>query len=113
EIRVHSDRRPELPGVPFVWRPWSPQTEVEELSHFDIGLMPMPDNSWSRGKCAFKALLCMAMGIPTVCSPVGMNCQVIQHGINGFLASTPEEWLESLQALIHDPALRQRLGAAG
>src|SRR5690606_5509644 len=71
------------------------------------------DDSWAKGKCAMKALLYMAMGIPAVCSAVGTNCEVIQHGENGLLAVTPENWLEHLGALIRDPALRQRLGAAG
>lgn len=113
ELRVHSDREPRLTGVPFVWRPWSAQTEVEELSQFDIGLMPMPDNPWARGKCAMKALLYMALGIPVVCSAVGVNCEVIQHGINGLLARTRHDWLHHLQSLIGDPVLRERLGAAG
>jgi glycosyltransferase involved in cell wall biosynthesis len=113
ELRVHSDRPPVLPGVPFVWRPWSPETEVEELSRFDIGIMPMPDTPWARGKCAMKALLYMALGIPTVCSAVGTNCEVIRHEENGFLATTTEEWLTHLGALIADPGLRTRLGQAG
>jgi hypothetical protein len=64
ELRVHSDREPRLPNIPFIWRPWSAETELEELSQFDIGIMPMPDDEWTRGKCSMKALLYMAMGIP-------------------------------------------------
>src|SRR5439155_8350872 len=113
EFRVHSDRPPELPGVPFVWRPWSPQTEVEELAAFDVGIMPMPDNLWARGKCAMKALLYMAMGTPAVCSAVGANCEVIRHGENGLLARTHVDWSACLGALIDDAKLRATLGAAG
>lgn len=113
EIRVISDRKPTLPEVPFVWRPWSAETEVEELRHFDIGIMPMPDDQWARGKCALKALQYMAMGVPTVCSAVGTNREVIQHGENGLLATTPEDWLGHLQALIEHAQLRERLGSAG
>jgi glycosyltransferase involved in cell wall biosynthesis len=113
EIRVQSNRRPELQGVPFVWRPWSPETEIEELSHFDIGIKPMPDDAWSRGKCPMKEIQYMSMGIPTVCSAVGASRELIQHGGNGLLASNRKEWLDSLETLIDDPKLRQDLGAAG
>lgn len=113
ELRVISNRKPELPGIPHIWRPWAPETEIEEISRFDIGIMPMPDDKWSRGKCALKALQCMAAGTPVVCSAVGANCEVIQHGENGLLANTPEEWITHLKALVADPNLRARLGAAG
>ena len=113
EFRVHSDRKPELPGVPFVWRPWSSETEVEEISAFDIGIMPMPDDDWARGKCAMKALLYMAMGIPAICSAVGANREVIVHGENGLLATTDAEWIDNLQTLIARPELREKLGQAG
>lgn len=112
EFRIVSDRQPVLPGVEHVWRPWSAQTEAEELSHFDVGIMPIPDDEWARGKCAMKALLYMSMGVPTICSAVGANCEVIRHGQNGFLATTPDEWLSNLQKLVDDPALRARLGQA-
>lgn len=113
EIHVISDRKPELPGVPVVWHRWSPETEISDLARFDIGIMPMPDDQWSRGKCSMKALLYMAMGIPTICSAVGMNREVIQHGENGLLASTNQEWITCLTDLIDNAALRQRLGAVG
>src|SRR5262249_34791093 len=68
ELRVHSDREPELPGVPYHWRRWSAETEAAEIAAFDIGLMPMPNEDWARGKCAMKALLYQACGVPAVCS---------------------------------------------
>ncbi len=113
ELRIVSDREPVLPGISFEWRPWSAATEVEELSKFDIGIMPMPDDAWARGKCSMKALLYMSVGVATVCSAVGTNCEVIRHGENGFLASTAADWIDHLEALIDDPALRNGLGAAG
>lgn len=113
QLRVHSDREPILPGVRFIWRPWSASTEKEEISSFDIGIMPMPNDPWSRGKCAMKALLYMAMGIPTVCSPVGTNCEVIRHGENGLLAKTPDEWITSLTNLAKNADFRSRIGNAG
>lgn len=113
ELRIHSDRRPDLPGVPYVWRPWAAETEAEEISQFDIGLMPMPEVEWAKGKCAMKALLYMALGVPAVCSAIGANCEVIQHDENGLLVKTEEEWLTNIGRLVTDAALRQRLGMAG
>jgi glycosyltransferase involved in cell wall biosynthesis len=113
DLIVHSDREPDLPGIPHEWRRWSPETEAEELGRFDIGIMPMPDNEWARGKSAMKALLYMAMGIPAVCSAVGTNNEVIVHGENGLLARTPADWLTAVRALIESPDLRRRLGDAG
>ena len=113
ELRVISDREPRLPGVSCVWQPWSAHAETEQLSHFDIGIMPMPDDEWALGKCAAKALQYMAMGIPAVCSAVGANREVIQHGENGLLASTDKEWITNLEALVDSPTLRQSLGAKG
>lgn len=113
ELRVVSDREPVLPGIPFVWRRWSAETEIQDLGEFDIGIMPMPDDQWARGKCAMKALLYMSMGVPAICSEVGTNREVIEHGRNGFLAATPLDWFAQLDALIRDPDRRLRLGAAG
>ncbi len=75
--------------------------------------MPLPDNPWSRGKCGLKALQYMALGIPTVCSDVGVNADIIRDGDNGFLAATEEEWVEKLRRLLRSAQLRQQLGRAG
>lgn len=113
ELHVHSDREPSLPNTPFVWHRWSPETEVEEISKFDIGLMPMPDEIWSQGKCAMKALLYMSLGIPAVCSDLGANRDVIRHGENGLLCTSYKEWTEAINSLAADAELRARLGDAG
>jgi len=113
EFRVISDREPVLPGIQYDWRPWSPETEVQNLSDLDIGIMPIPDDEWARGKCALKALQYMAMGVPTICSPVGTNSEVIQHGENGLLAASPEDWISCFEMLVDDSSLRQRLGRMG
>lgn len=110
EIHVHSDRSPDLPEIPFVWHKWSPENEVEVISNFDIGIMPMPDDEWSQGKCSMKALLYMSLGVPTVCSDIGMNREVINHGENGFLAKTSEEWLALIKTLVEDESLRKNMG---
>ena len=113
ELRVLSTREPILPGVPHTWRPWSPATEAEEVAAFDIGIMPMPDEEWARGKCALKALQYMAAALPTVASGIGANREVIEHGRDGLLASTDQEWLECITTLVDDPGLRRRIGLAG
>jgi glycosyltransferase involved in cell wall biosynthesis len=89
---------------------WDSQAEVHDLSRFDIGVMPLPYDEWSEGKCGCKLLQYMAMGIPAVASPVGVNQQIVQHGHTGLLARTLEDWVHTLSELILDPALRQQLG---
>jgi glycosyltransferase involved in cell wall biosynthesis len=91
---------------------WTLETESEQVSRFDIGIMPLHDDFFSRGKCSFKAIYCMAHGVPVVISPVGMNAELVEHGVNGFLASDAGEWTAALSALIDDVALRSRMGAA-
>ena len=93
--------------------PWRSETEVQDLGPFDIGIMPLPDDEWARGKCGAKGLQYMALNIPTVMSPVGVNTEIITHGQNGMLASTQQEWIDVLSQLIDSVELRQRLGAAG
>ncbi|MGI8733559.1 MAG: glycosyltransferase family 4 protein [Pyrinomonadaceae bacterium] len=102
-----------IDGVDVEALPWRSATEVSDLRQIDIGIMPLPDEAWSRGKCGLKALQYMALGIPTVCSPVGVNSEIIQDSVNGFLAATEDEWVTKLSQLLHDAKLRARLGAAG
>lgn len=92
---------------------WRAKTEVDDLQPIDIGIMPLPDDKWSRGKCGAKALQFMGLGIPTVASPVGVNTDIIQDGENGFLANTEDEWVDKLTRLLREPELRHRLGQAG
>jgi len=93
--------------------PWRADTELEDLSAIDIGVMPLPDDRWSKGKCGLKALQFMALGIPTVCSPVGVNTDIIQDDENGLIAGTEDEWVDKLSRLLREAELRQRLGQAG
>jgi glycosyltransferase involved in cell wall biosynthesis len=91
---------------------WRPETEVQDLAEFDVGLMPLPDDAWSRGKCGLKGLQYMALGIPPVMSPVGVNTKIVNDDENGLLAGTPEEWLGKLSILVESADLRARLGRA-
>ncbi|MCX7696279.1 MAG: glycosyltransferase family 4 protein [Bacteroidales bacterium] len=93
--------------------PWRKETEIIDLHQLDIGIMPLPDNEWTRGKCGLKLLQYMALGLPVVASPVGVNTDIVDHGKNGFFASTPEEWKKYLSILIEDPILRRRFGQEG
>ncbi|MBV6645162.1 MAG: glycosyltransferase family 4 protein [Cyclobacteriaceae bacterium] len=93
--------------------PWKKETEINELSELDIGLMPLPDDEWSQGKCGLKGLQYMALEIPTIMSPVGVNTEIIQDGQNGFLARTKEEWVEKISLLIESAEHRRKLGQAG
>lgn len=113
EVHVVSAHPPELRGVHVTWKRWAAEREVEDLAEFDIGIMPLPDDEWARGKSAFKAIQCMGMGVPVVCSAVGPSLALIRHGENGFLASAPSDWEEILGMLITNGSLRERVGAAG
>jgi glycosyltransferase involved in cell wall biosynthesis len=100
-------------GVPTRNLQWSLDREVELFNQCDIGVYPLPDDDWARGKCGFKAIQFMSCGVPVVASAVGVNREIVQDGVNGFLASTPGEWRQKLSALMGDGELRRRMGAAG
>lgn len=92
---------------------WNIETEFEELLEFDIGIMPLPDDKWSKGKCGFKGLQCMSLKIPVVMSAVGVNFEIIQNGENGFLADTENDWINYLSELIENKKLREQIGQQG
>jgi glycosyltransferase involved in cell wall biosynthesis len=94
-------------------QPWSEQTEAADLAASDIGLAPLPDNPFTRGKCGFKILQYQAAGLPVVASPVGVNAQYVRDGVTGFLTQDAAQWVDRLRALIEDPELRAALGRAG
>ena len=92
---------------------WTEKDEVADIQSFDIGLMPLMDDPWSHGKCGLKILQCLAVGVPVVCSPAGINREIVEDGVHGFWANTEEEWIEKLKTLINDPDLRKRMGMEG
>jgi glycosyltransferase involved in cell wall biosynthesis len=102
-----------IEGLRVESTPWLLETEVEKLSRFHVGLMPLPDDPWTRGKGGYKLLQYMSMGLPVVSSPVGINCRLVDHGQNGFLAADHREWLEYLGKLIENPQLQLEMGARG
>ena len=113
-VKVICNRPPEQPiaGARTDFVPWSAATEARAVGESHVGIMPLPDDEFTRGKCGLKALQCMATGRPVVISPVGMNVELIRHGRNGFLAATPREFVEALSDLADSPDLRRRLGQA-
>jgi hypothetical protein len=92
---------------------WSEAGEVAELQAMDVGIMPLLDQPFQRGKCGYKLIQYMACGLPTLASPVGVNSEILADGSSGFLAASPTEWADRLGALLDDPALRARMGAEG
>ena len=99
--------------IPCQLIPWKQETEIQELNRFDVGIMPLPDTPWERGKCGFKLIQYMACGLPIIASPVGMNKEIVDHGINGFLAENITEWIKYIELLKDDSELRGRMGKAG
>lgn len=112
-ITVIGDNQYRNEKLGITGKAWSLSNEIDDLLTFDIGIMPLPDDEWSKGKCGLKGLQYMALEIPTLMSPVGVNKEIIQHGKNGFLCSTTEEWIKYLDGLINEPELRKRIGVQG
>lgn len=103
EFLVISNKNPELPLKNWRYIDWDAKTEIPDLAQFDIGVMPLTDDQWSRGKCGFKALQYMALGIPALVSPVPPNDLIVDHGINGFYCRSEEEWYDCLKNLLGNP----------
>lgn len=99
--------------IPTLVVPWNAATEASELASAHIGIAPMRDDDWSRGKCALKVLQYMAAGLPVVSSNVGVNAEAVMPGKTGYLASTVEEWSQAIQRLAKDKELQHTMGAAG
>jgi glycosyltransferase involved in cell wall biosynthesis len=113
KMRIVCDRFVDLDGIPLDKKPWRLEEEVSDLQSFDIGVMPLVDDAWTQGKCGFKILQYMGVGIPSVCSPVGVNAEIVQEGVNGYLARTEDEWVEKLSRLIEQGELRRQIGIKG
>jgi glycosyltransferase involved in cell wall biosynthesis len=107
-IGAHDTQLKNLPNVHL--KSWNYQTELADLQEFDVGIMPLLDTEFARGKCGYKILQYMAVGIPSVASPIGANTEIINHGVNGFLAQSDDDWVEILSRLIESVDLRGRIG---
>ena len=113
ELGVISSAAPHWPELSVTHVPWSLEGAASALAELDIGLAPLPDTPWSRGKCGLKVIEYMASGLPVVASPVGASREIVVQGETGFLAGDVGAWVEHLDTLLTDPAVRRRLGAAG
>ncbi|WP_313803796.1 glycosyltransferase family 4 protein [Flavobacterium sp.] len=113
ELHIIGANYSEEVTFPIVYIPWSEATEVESIKNFDVGIMPLEDSNWEKGKCAYKLIQYMGCGIPVVASPVGMNVEVVKSGINGYLPETPEQWAKDLEILISDKSKSCTFGLAG
>ena len=102
ELRVIADIAPEFKLKSLVFVPWNKNTEIADLMAFNVGIMPLQNDKWAQGKCGFKALQYMALGIPALVSPVGVNTRIVDDGINGFICTTNEDWYANLELLLND-----------
>ncbi len=112
-VLIGAGERNSLPVEGLEILPWSEESEVADLQSLDVGIMPLPDQPFERGKCGYKLVQYMACGLPTVASPVGANSSIVDPGKTGYLASSHEEWVQDLTALYKDDELRKNMGMAG
>ncbi|UCD06628.1 MAG: glycosyltransferase family 4 protein [candidate division WOR-3 bacterium] len=111
-IKIVSNEDLDL-GLPKIFKQWSLMEELSDLHSFDIGIMPLPDNKWTRGKCGYKIIQYMAVGKPVIASSVGVNAEIIVDGYNGYLAKSPNDWNHKLSRLIENKSIRDTFGARG
>lgn len=112
-LRIIGGGEVKMPGVQTETIPWTVDTEVHSIGTSDVGIMPLIDSSWERGKCGYKLIQYMACGLPVVASAVGVNAEIVESGVNGWLATSPAEWHEALRRCLTDSALRDEMGRAG
>jgi glycosyltransferase involved in cell wall biosynthesis len=113
ELKIVCDTFFDCERMKVIKKNWSSKEEVGDLQGFDIGLMPLVDDPWSWGKCGLKIIQYQGVGLPVVCTPVGINKDLVEDGINGYWAMTPEEWGKKLSLLIENSELRERMGREG
>jgi glycosyltransferase involved in cell wall biosynthesis len=113
ELKIVCDIFFDCEKIRVVKKPWKSEDEVTDLQSFDIGLMPLVDDPWSWGKCGLKIIQYQGVGVPVVCTPVGVNRDLVEDGANGFWATTPQEWEEKISILIEDSLLREKMGKEG
>ncbi|MHB8109979.1 MAG: glycosyltransferase family 4 protein [Syntrophorhabdaceae bacterium] len=113
ELSIVCDTFIDCREMSIIKKAWSQETEIADLRDMDIGLMPLMNDLWSEGKCGLKILQYFGVAVPAVCTPVGVNKDVVKDGITGFYANSPDEWVEKLSILIENPGLRRQMGERG
>jgi glycosyltransferase involved in cell wall biosynthesis len=113
DLKIVCDTFFDCDRMKVIKKNWSSEDEVADLQGFDIGLMPLVDDPWSWGKCGLKIIQYQGVGVPVVCTPVGVNRDLVEDGANGYYATTPSEWEEKLSLLIEHPELREQMGREG
>jgi len=113
DLKIVCDTFLDCDRMNVIKKKWSPEEEVADLQGFDIGLMPLMDDPWSWGKCGLKIIQYQGVGVPVVCTPVGINRDLVEDGLNGYYATTPSEWEQKLSLLIENPKLREQMGRQG
>jgi glycosyltransferase involved in cell wall biosynthesis len=111
EFKVISDLKPDFNLKSLVFKTWQKDTEIEDLLTFSVGIMPLKDDKWAKGKCGFKALQYMSLGIPALVSPVGVNTRIVDNGVNGFICETADDWKRALEELLNDRKLLLEMSA--
>jgi len=113
QLKIVCDQFFDLPHMPVIKKKWSSEEEVADLKSFDIGLMPLFNDLWSHGKCGLKILQYFSVGVPVVCTPMGINRDIVEDGVNGFWAQNEDIWVDRLMQLIHNKELRKGMGLKG
>jgi glycosyltransferase involved in cell wall biosynthesis len=113
KLKIVSNDFYDSPHLLIIKKPWKLEDENDDLVSFDIGLMPLDEDLWSRGKCGLKIIQYLSVGVPVVCTPVGINSDIVKDGENGFWATNHQEWVDRLSNLIQNPNLRLQMGLKG
>jgi glycosyltransferase involved in cell wall biosynthesis len=113
KLKIVSDDFYDSPYLPVIKKPWKLEEENGDLTSFDIGMMPLNDDLWSKGKCGLKIIQYLSVGVPVVCTPIGINSDIVKDGENGFWATNDQEWADRLSTLIENPDLRYQMGLKG
>lgn len=110
QVNIISNDTINISGVETTFIPWNLESQEKEIVQFDIGIMPLPDNKWTQGKCGYKALQYMAAAVPPVVSDVGVNKDIVEHGKEGFVVPTPDSFYDAISTLINNTKLRIEMG---